>query len=108
MLRSYAQSAKADNRRQECPAVTIYLFIYFIYLFENKCSIIVIIHVVFFPFFFFFFFPCRAKIILSTILPRDVNLRSTGSDHSYEELIEINEDIDSINKAFNIKKHRSV
>ena len=42
------------------------------------------------------------KIILSTILPRVSNLRSTGTHYSYEELLDINEDIDDIRKE--IKK----
>ena len=45
---------------------------------------------------------CRVKIILSTILPGVSNLRSTGTHYSYEEILDINEDIDDINKA--IKK----
>ena len=42
------------------------------------------------------------KIILSTILPRVSNLRSTGTHYSYEEILDINEDIEDINKE--IKK----
>ena len=38
------------------------------------------------------------KIIVSTILPRVSNLRSTGTFYSCEELVEINEDINTINK----------
>ena len=45
---------------------------------------------------FHFFF--RVKIILSTILPRDLNLRQGGAQYSKSEIVVIKEDIFYINE----------